>query len=222
MTFQIILLALVSHPSAQKQAQAEVRREFGDSLPESIDLEKLPYLTACIYEALRWRPLGSYPIGPFGLPRESVQDVEFNGYHIPKGTTVVLNQWTIAHDADFYEAPEEYHPERFIADKFGAKPDVPPQPGRKPIYSFGAGRRECPGKDYFLQNIRITFAQILWAFDVVPTGPVDTDPATGFKTSVALKPNPFRVEFMPRSVEVAEAIRREKDKGDGVLGEWFD
>ncbi|KAL9094344.1 MAG: hypothetical protein Q9165_003485 [Trypethelium subeluteriae] len=222
MTFQSVLLALTAHPEVQKKAQAEIDAAFGSetTLPDKIDLDKLPYLNACVCETLRWRPLGAYPIGAFGLPRETVNDEQLNGYRIPKGTTILLNQWTIAHDADFYEDPETYNPQRFVDDPVGAKKGVS-QAGRKPIYTFGAGRRECPGKEFFFQNVRIAFAQILWAFDLVPDGELDTDPTTGFTPSIVMMPKPFKVKFVPRRDGMEDVLLREKEKADAKLSEIF-
>ncbi|MCJ1399408.1 hypothetical protein MMC11_002610 [Xylographa trunciseda] len=214
-TFQTIILALISHPDAQCRAQAEIDAVFGSDqgLPDKIDLEKLPYLNACVTEALRWRP-----VSVINLPRETVVDEDILGYHIPKGTTVLLNHWTIQQDPDFYEAPERYDPERFLRDPFGAKDGVSQQ-GRKTLYTFGAGRRECPGKDFFFQNMRIALAQVLWAFDLVATEPLDIDVKTGFTASVMLRPKPFKVKFVPRSMGTREALVEEKRKADIVLSE---
>ncbi|KAL2871742.1 cytochrome P450 [Aspergillus lucknowensis] len=214
-TFQIILLALAAHPEAQRKAQAEIDRVFNSdtALPESIDLNELPYLNACVTEALRWRP-----VSPLGLPRETLADEIVMGYHIPKGATVVLNQWTIQQDPEFYDQPDRYMPERFILDEFGAKKGIS-QVGRKTLYTFGAGRRECPGKDFFFQNMRLGFAQILWAFDIVPTEPLHTDILTGFTSSVVLRPKPFGVKFVPRRANFAGILAEEKRKADLKLKE---
>jgi cytochrome P450 len=222
MSFQIILLALTAHPDAQHQAQAEIDAVFGsdNTLPDKIDLEKLPYLNACVTEALRWRPLGAYPVGPFGLPRETVADQEILGYHIPKGTTVLINQWTIAHDPEFYEEPDRYMPERFVRDPVGAKDGVS-QLGREALYTWGAGRRKCPGKDFFLQNVRIAFAQILWAFDIIPDEALDINVRTGFSPAIVLTPKPFKVKFVPRRTGTREAVLEEKRKADKMLSEML-
>jgi cytochrome P450 len=218
MSFHTLVLSLAAHPDVQRQAQAEIDAVFGSdrALPDQIDLGKLPYLNACVTEAQRWRPLGAFPVGPFGLPRKTLVDEEILGYRIPKGTSVLLNQWTIAHDPEFYEEPERYNPDRFFRDPVGAKEGVS-QLGRKAIYTFGAGRRECLGKDFFFQNIRIAFSQILWAFDIIPAEPLDFDVKTAFTPSVVMMPKPFKVEFVPRKSR--EVLLEEKQKADLMLSE---
>lgn len=80
MSFQTLILALAAHPDAQRRAQAEIDAISGmdKPLPEHVDLGKLRYITACVLESQRWRPLvdslGAFPVEPFGLPRKSVGD----------------------------------------------------------------------------------------------------------------------------------------------------
>lgn len=216
-TFQIILLALAAHPEAQRRAQAEIDRVFKSetALPDTINLEELPYLNACVTEALRWRP-----VSPLGLPRLVGDDEVIQGYRIPKGTTVLLNQWTIQQDPAFYDEPDRYDPGRFIRDPVGARKGVS-QLGRKTLYTFGAGRRECPGKDFFFQNMRLAFAQILWAFDVVPAERLHTDMGSGFTSSVVLRPKPFKVRFVPRRAGMGDVLLEEKRKADVKLADIF-
>lgn len=184
-----------------------------NGLPDQIDLGRLPYLSACVTEGLRWRP-----VSPIGLPHENDADHEILGYRIPKETTVLLNQWTIQQDPEFYHEPERYNPDRYIRDPVGAKEGIS-QLGRKTLYTFGAGRRECPGKDFFLQTSRIALAQVLWAFDIIPDGPLDIGVETGFTCSVVLRPKPFQVKFVPRRTGIRETLLEEKRKADVLLTE---
>ena len=217
-SLQNLIFALAAHPDVQRRAQDEVDTVFGKDkpLPKHIDLGKLAYINACVLESQRWRPLGAFAVGPFGLPRKNVVDEEVLGYRIPKGSSVLLNQWTIAHDPSFYEAPERYNPDRFIRDPVGAKEGVI-QEGRKAVYTFGAGRRECLGKDFALQNLRIAVSQILWAFDIVPLERLDRDTQTGFTPAAVMIPLPFKVKFVPRKSQ--EDLLEEKRKADAMISE---
>ena len=215
--FHTVILAMAAHPEVQRKAQAEVDAVFGkEALPENIDLDKLPYLNACIMEAQRWRPLGAFSVGAFGLPRMTMRDEQILGYKIPKGSSVLLNQWTLAHDPECYDEPDRYDPDRYIRDPVGVKKGVS-HSGRKPIYTFGAGRRECLGKEYFFQNIRIALSQILWAFDIVPDQPLDTNAQTGFNPAIVMMPTPFKTKFVLRRSE--EVIFNEKQRADMKLNE---
>ena len=51
--------------------------------------------------------------------REAVQDVEFEGYFIPKGWKVLPLFRTIHNNADFFPQPEKFDPSRFEVNKTG-------------------------------------------------------------------------------------------------------
>ena len=195
-SFETIVLALTAHPEALRKVQAEVDEVLGAGmetpLAEDIDRTKLPYLHACIMEVLRW-----HATTPITLPREMQADVELRGYYIPAGTTIMTNVWTIQRDPAFYEEPDSFMPERYIKHPLGIKEGAPTQ-NRKALYTFGFGRRECPGKEFYFQQMEITMAQVIWAFDFVPTGKLDTDIRTGFVFGVASRPNPLQMKFVPR------------------------
>lgn len=212
------MLALTKHPDVLRKVQAEIDEVLGAGadapLPDKIDRARLPYLHACVMEVLRW-----HAATPIPLPREAQADVEVRGYRIPKGTTVMTNVWTIQRDPAFYDEPDRFIPERYLRNPLGIKDGAPTQ-NRKSLYTFGFGRRECPGKEFFFQQTEITMAQVIWAFDFVPTGPLDTDVRTGFVIGVASRPKPLNMKFVPR--RSPDALLAEKRKADialdGILG----
>jgi cytochrome P450 len=222
MSLQTIILGLAAYPEAQKNCQAEIDALFGDEhLPDKLDqrdLEKLPFLHACALEGQRWRPPGSFAMGSFGLPRECTKDEEILGYTIPKGTSVVINQFTIAQDPEFYDDPDSFIPSRYIEEPNGLKKGVS-QVGRRPGYSFGIGRRECPGKALFFQNIEIALSHVLWAFDIVAEEHLDTSFQTGYLPKIAMIPKPFKIKFVPRRSR--EVLLQEKEKAEASVSQFF-
>ncbi len=88
-SIQALFLVLASFPEAQKKAQAELDAVVGPHrLPDFADQESLPYVCAVIKECLRWRA-----IVPLGIPHRLIEDDEYRGYFIPKGTLVISNIW---------------------------------------------------------------------------------------------------------------------------------
>jgi len=82
-------LAMVLFPDVQKKAQDEIDRiVFGSRLPSFTDKPSLPYITCIAWECLRWNP-----VTPLSPPHFTINDDEYNGYRIPKGTTVLPNVW---------------------------------------------------------------------------------------------------------------------------------
>ena len=96
------------YPEVQKKAQAEIDAVVGPNrLPDFHDRPSLPYINAVVKETSRWNlvlPLGR----PFviiivatilmiceGVPHMSTNDDEYNGFYIPKGTTMICNAWLV-------------------------------------------------------------------------------------------------------------------------------
>jgi len=84
------LLAMVHHPEVQKRAQEEIDTVLEGRQPNLNDMEKLPYLRACIKEAMRWKPNV-----PTGVAHEAEQDDYYNGYFIEKGTRLLPLDWYV-------------------------------------------------------------------------------------------------------------------------------
>ena len=117
---------MVLFPDVQKKAQEELDRIVsGDRLPSFADKSALPYISCLIWECLRW-----YPVTPMGVAHYLNQDDEYNGYRIPKGSTILANVWYekgiliilfttnlsnrgIFHDEQMYPEPFRFNPDRF-------------------------------------------------------------------------------------------------------------
>ncbi|CAG8787789.1 4435_t:CDS:2, partial [Gigaspora rosea] len=105
-----IIAALANSPEVQYKAQQELDQIIGHSrLPSASDEPNLPYIRAIIKEGQRY-------CGPIylGIPHYIEEDDEYNGYHIPANSVVILNQYGIHMDEKRYESPKEFKPERFF------------------------------------------------------------------------------------------------------------
>ncbi|GJN03729.1 hypothetical protein PR202_ga21205 [Eleusine coracana subsp. coracana] len=82
----------------------------GKEAIEEPDVASLPYLQSVVKEALRL-----HPVGPIMLPHQAVEDnLEIGGYAVPKGSTVIFNDWAIMRDPSVSERPDEFVPERWF------------------------------------------------------------------------------------------------------------
>lgn len=60
------ILAMGLHPEVMRRAQAQIDAAVGrDRMPNFGDVEHLPYITAIVREALRWKMIA--PVGQSGL-----------------------------------------------------------------------------------------------------------------------------------------------------------
>ena len=82
------------HPEVQRKAQAELHAVVGfNRLPEYEDQSKLVYIHAILKECLRWQNVFT-----LGLPHRLMEEDEYNGYYIPKGSIVLGNVWYVPQD----------------------------------------------------------------------------------------------------------------------------
>ncbi|KAL4242020.1 cytochrome P450 family protein [Abortiporus biennis] len=150
-------IALAHRPDIQRKAQAELDAHLGLSrLIDDSDYNALPYIRAIALEVMRFRPAA-----PLGVPHRVMEDDEYNGYFIPKGSIVFSNIWAALHDPIDYPDPETFHPERFLK---GGKLD--PTVRDPSTLAFGFGRRICPGR-HFTKDINGDFAN----FDSIQYAP---------------------------------------------------
>ncbi|RDX49051.1 cytochrome P450 [Lentinus brumalis] len=194
------ILAMGLWPSVQRKAQAELDSVIGhDRLPTHADFAQMPYLNALYLEILRWNQ-----VVPLGVPHAILEDDIYEGYFIPKGSIVCVNQWKILHDPEIYADPFTFNPDRFLPGPNGKQPEMDP---RK--VAFGFGRRICPGVHLAEVSVLTLAAMMLSVFDIteprskkgLPLHPGNAD-YTGGTIS---HPSPFTCAIAPRS-EKAKAL----------------
>ncbi|KAL0017488.1 hypothetical protein SO802_004557 [Lithocarpus litseifolius] len=108
-TIEWAMSLLLSHPEVLQKVKAEIDNQVGgEHLINDLDLAKLPYLRCVINETLRL-----YPTAPLLLPHCSSADCTVGGFHIPRGTILLVNAWSINRDPKLWEEPTKFKPERF-------------------------------------------------------------------------------------------------------------
>lgn len=156
MTMNVFIMAMISRPEAQERARKEIDSVCTDGnslrLPQMSDLSKMPYVAAMIKEVLRWRP--TVPIVP---PHQLTEDLNFEGYHIPAGTSFLIN--SIGLSSEFQDA-DQFKPERWMQGEDGAT--VPN------FWGFGGGRRICVGWKVAEQALFIAYARLIYCFHLSP------------------------------------------------------
>lgn len=140
---------------------------------EEIDYEtlaQLPYLDACISEALRlYNPVVQ-------LDRVSVEKTNLGDIDIPKGLHIQIPVYAIHHNHKFYPDPFTFNPDRFLPEN---RHKLVPYT----YLPFGAGPRNCIGLRFALVEAKLATVQILKKFRFTPNEktvvPVKFTPGSG-------------------------------------------
>ncbi|KAL2895058.1 Cytochrome P450 81E8 [Bienertia sinuspersici] len=167
-TIEWAMSLLLNNPEALKKAQKEVDEVVRhDRLMTEDDVSKLPYLHNIVNETLRM-----YPPTPLLLPHASSEDATVCGYHVPRGTMLMVSLWTIHRDPKIWSDPEKFVPERFEGKEGESLYKLLP---------FGLGRRACPGYAMGKRAVCLVLGSILQCFDVERVGKdmVDMEQAAG-------------------------------------------
>ncbi|KAH9622045.1 hypothetical protein KSS87_009119, partial [Heliosperma pusillum] len=120
------------------------------------DTKKMPYTTKVIQETLRVASILSFTF------REAVEDVEYEGYLIPKGWKVLPLFRNIHHSPDLFPEPEKFDPSRF---------EVAPKPNT--FLPFGNGIHACPGNELAKLEILVLLHHLTTKYRWSIIGPQD-------------------------------------------------
>ncbi|OTB00207.1 hypothetical protein M426DRAFT_324448 [Hypoxylon sp. CI-4A] len=137
---QTVMYSLLSCPGSLLRLQEELEAaDLSRPCPKWNEIRDLPYLDACIQEALRIHP-------PFALPLERVVPsggVSVLGTYLPEGTSVGGNPYVVnRHAPTFGVDVESWNPDRWLQGDEGHKKKL-----EQSLLTFGAGRRICLGKN---------------------------------------------------------------------------
>ncbi|KAK4391300.1 Dimethylnonatriene synthase [Sesamum angolense] len=151
-TIEWAIHELLKHPHVIEKAKEELDRVIGrNRWLEENDFPNLPYIDAIIMESMRLHPLAT-----FLAPHYAMEDCKVAGYDISKGTTILVNTWSIGRDPNSWDAPNEFLPERFV----GKEIDL--TGSNFALLPFGSGRRRCPG-----YNLGLKFVRLICCMDLI-------------------------------------------------------
>jgi cytochrome P450 len=170
---------LAQNPLVERKLHAELDAVLGDRAPTLDDLPKLVYTGHVITEALRLYPAA------WGMARLAAEDHEIAGYPVTKGMGVAMAQWVVHRDPRWYDAPEEFRPERWENDLIKRLP-------RFAYFPFGGGPRQCIGNAFALMEATLILATIARKFrlhlvaghPVVPLASITLRPRHGIRVTL--------------------------------------
>jgi cytochrome P450 len=152
---------LATHPQVEARTRDEVRTVLGDRVATSADVNKLPYLTMVIKEALRL-----YPPTVALLGRQATWAVELGRHHLAKGSWVYLMPYVTQRDPRFFPDPELFDPERFSPGRIEQIPS-------HAFFPFGAGPHVCIGQQLAMQEMALVIATVIRQVQLSLVSPPD-------------------------------------------------
>uniref|UniRef100_A0A0K8VSA3 Putative cytochrome P450 309a1 n=1 Tax=Bactrocera latifrons TaxID=174628 RepID=A0A0K8VSA3_BACLA len=149
------LFYLTHHPEYQEKLRKEILSNLeADGNINFHTLNVLPYLDQCVHETLRM-------ISPITfksrLCTESTEIVLDDGRRIPikKGQVVTIPVFSYLHDAEYFEEPFEFRPERF------ENVDISELTKRGIFLPFSDGPRMCLGRHLGFLQIKTAIVEVL-------------------------------------------------------------
>lgn len=177
LSFTLFLLA--KNPDAQQNAFENISHVDLDGDNPMETLSKLAYVKQCVEEGMRLYPPAYY------VDRVSIEGDQWGEHAIPKDTMILMAMYELHRDPTFWEAPEEFRPERFDPAN---KKDF-----QEYYYPFGAGPRMCVGNNFAMYEMMMVVAILVKKYRLTTSiNEIKINPL------ITLKPEVVFVEFSER------------------------
>ncbi|EED22142.1 cytochrome P450 monooxygenase, putative [Talaromyces stipitatus ATCC 10500] len=181
---------ILQDAKAYEKLKDEVRSTFHSR--EDINLisvNSLPYMLACLDEALRM-----YPPVANGPPRVCPKGgARILGEYIPENTYASIHHWAMYRREEYFTDPDTYHPERFLGDSRFSNDQ------REAFQPFHLGPRNCLGRNLAYSEIRLILALIIFNFDMTLAD--ESHDWIQQRNYLTWKKPPLKVYLTPRNEE---------------------
>jgi cytochrome P450 len=177
---------LCQHPQIYQQVRQEVDSVLQGRTPTYADLARLPYCLQVFKETLRLYPAA------YGIVREALHDLEIDGYHLPKGITILISPYLLHRKEQYFPEPDKFDPDRFTPEREKQLP-------RYAYLPFGAGPRICIGNYFAMMEGHLLLATLAQrvTFELRPGQTLKPDP----EHALTLRPNgPVNVVVRKRNL----------------------
>lgn len=183
LTLTYVFHLLGQHADAAQTLQAEVDEVLGTRPASLADVPRLQCADRIVQESMRLYPPA------WAMGREPLEDVEIGGYTIRKGTQIQIMPYVVHRDPRWFDAPEEFRPERWTAAFVESLP-------RFAYFPFGGGPRVCIGNQFAKMEAILVLATLVQTtrFDVASPDPLPLVPSITMRPRRAVRAAvwPFR------------------------------
>lgn len=146
---------LATRPDIAHEVREEVLDVVAERRPAFEDLPRLRLCRMVIQEAFRLYPPA------WQIMRVAQRDDVIGGYHIPAGSQLMLSFYGSHRHPDVWPSPTTFDPQRFSPEREGERSKTAWMP-------FGAGQRQCIGKELSLMESSLILAMVAQRYRLVP------------------------------------------------------
>ncbi|GAN02021.1 cytochrome p450 monooxygenase [Mucor ambiguus] len=154
---------LLQNPDKLKKLYQEldtVDFEPGQIILHHEQVKHLPYLNAVINETLRMDNVAAA-----GIFRRVPKDTMLDGrVFVPKDTTLGCNILHAQINNKYWPHPQEFKPERWLE----SSQNKDEASDLEAFFTFSVGTRNCIGKNFALQEMRLVIATLLKTYEIQP------------------------------------------------------
>ncbi|KAH7698252.1 CYP-33C9 protein, partial [Aphelenchoides avenae] len=141
---------ILNAPEVQKRLHDELDSVVGaDRLITMDDRPSMHYTNAVIMEIQRLCNLVQQ-----NLLHRTTRDVVIDGYHLPKGITIVPQMSCVHHDEKVFPNPKRFDPDRFLDKNGRFKPMAE-------VFPFSIGKRQCLGEGLAKMELFLFLSNLL-------------------------------------------------------------
>jgi cytochrome P450 len=167
---------LSQHPEVEARFHAEVDQALGGRLPSAEDYPRLRYTEMVLAESMRMYP-PAWTIG-----RRALKDYAIGGYLIPARSILLMSQYVMHHNPEYFPDPFRFDPERWTPEAKELRPKFS-------YFPFGGGPRLCIGEHFAWMEGALVLATMAQRFRprLVPGHPVEMQPLVTLRPKHGMK-----------------------------------
>ncbi|KAI8971206.1 cytochrome P450 [Pilobolus umbonatus] len=163
-----------------------------DRLPVFDERNETPYTFAVVRESSRYRASVNYNVSHL-----TTEEIEVDGYIIPKNTVIGFSMDSGNRNPKIFDNPEEFIPERYINNTKSMSSSANGKIEERDHYSFGWGRRICPGAYLAETQIYSAFTRIMHRCIIEPSGTLPSL-VKAEEFTITTQPRPYKAKFIRR------------------------
>lgn len=167
---------LSQNSEAESKFHKEIDEVLGQRAATAEDYSRLQYTEMVLAESMRMYP-PAWIIG-----RRALNDYRIGDYHIPARSIILMSQYVMHRNPEYFPDPERFDPERWRPEARDARPKFS-------YFPFGGGPRVCIGENFaWMEGVLVlaTLAQ-KWRMRLAADQPVELQPLVTLRPKYGMR-----------------------------------